>query len=170
VSVTLDIARTYRAPRQIARRQMAGERREERALVYLLGACLVIFMAQWPRLQREAVLNPDAPPLDAQIGGALFAWMFLMPLVFYGIAAASHIVARLFGGRGTWYRARVALFWTLLAISPLMVLQGLVAGLVGPGPELGLVGAAVVLAFGAIWGISLAEAEWPRAAKGDEDV
>src|SRR6056297_2821412 len=127
------------------RRQLDGERREERALVYLLGACLVIFMAQWPRLQREAVLNPDAPPLDAQIGGALFAWMFLMPLVFYLVAALSHIVARLLGGRGTWYRARLALFWTLLAVSPLMMLYGLVAGLVGEGPELQVTGAVVVL-------------------------
>lgn len=170
MSLTLDIARTYRAPRRVMRRLLADGPREDRNVVFLLGACFVIFIAQLPRLQREAILNPEAPPLDAQIGGALFAWMFLMPLVLYGIAAASHILARLFGGRGSWHGARLALFWTLLAVSPLMALYGLVAGFFGEGPELALTGGIVVLAFGAIWGISLAEVEWPPAAQGERDA
>lgn len=167
MALTRDIARSYRAPRAVMRRLLDAGQREDRAIAFLMGACFVIFVAQWPRLRRDAMLTPDAPPFDAQVGGALFAWLFLAPLMFYGIAALSHIVARLLGGRGSWYGARLALFWTLLAVSPLMLLQGMVAGLLGPGVELQITGAGVALAFVAIWGISLAEAERPREADGE---
>ena len=164
MAITRDIARSYRAPRAVMRRLLDAGQREDRAIAYLMGACFVIFIGQWPRLRREAVLNPDGPPFDAQVGGALFAWLFLAPLMFYGIAALSHLAARLLGGRGTWFGARLALFWTLLAVSPLLLLYGMVAGLVGEGIELQITGAGVALAFALIWGISLSEAERPRDA------
>jgi hypothetical protein len=48
-------------------------RREDRALAMLIAACLVIFVAQWPRLSREAYLAPDGgPPLEAVHGDHLF--------------------------------------------------------------------------------------------------
>jgi hypothetical protein len=162
LALSTEIVRTYRSPRVVIRRLLDAGPREDRAIAWLMGACLIIFVGQWPRLQRTATLDPEAPPLDAQIAGALFGWLFVMPLVFYGIAALSHLVARAFGGRGTWWGARVALFWTLLATAPLMLLQGLVAGLIGPGVELQIVGAATALAFLAIWGVSLREAERPE--------
>lgn len=159
MALTTEIVRTYRSPRTVIRRHLAAGRREDRAIAYLMAACLIIFVAQWPRLQRAAMFDPDAPPLDAQIAGALFAWLFIMPLAFYGIAALSHIVARLLGGQGTWWGARIALFWTLLATAPLMLLYGLVAGMIGPGLELQITGAVTALAFLVIWGVSLREAE-----------
>jgi hypothetical protein len=146
------------------RQMLAAGQREDRAIVYLMGACFVIFIAQWPRLRREASMNPDGPPFDALVAGALFGILFLAPLLAYLLAALSHVVARLLGGRGTWYGARLALFWTLLVISPLMLLYGMVAGFVGEGPELQITGAVVALAFALIWGISLSEAERPRGA------
>jgi hypothetical protein len=161
LAITTEIVRTYRAPREVMRRLLSAGPREDRAIAYLMGACAIIFVGQWPRLQREATLNPDAPPLDAQLAGALFAWLFVAPLLFYGIAALSHLLARAVGGKGAWWSARIALFWSLLAVSPLMLLYGLVAGIVGPGRELSITGGVVLLAFLAIWGISLAEAERP---------
>lgn len=159
MAISTEIFRTYRAPRDVMRRLLAAGQREDRAIAYLMGACVIIFVAQWPRLQREAMLNPEGPPLEAQISGALMGWVFIAPLMFYGIAALSHIIAKLFGGRGTWWGARMALFWTLLVISPLMLLNGLIAGFIGPGLQLNVTGWLTILAFCAIWGISLVESE-----------
>ncbi|MEX5728860.1 hypothetical protein Ga0609869_002213 [Rhodovulum iodosum] len=158
MAVSREIFATWRAPRTVMRRQLAGGQREERALVYLMAACLMIFVSTLPGLARDAYLDPSVP-LEARIGGALVAWMFLAPLIFYVLAAVGHLLARLFGGRGTWFGARLALFWTLLAVSPLWLLQGLVAGLIGPGAALALVSSVLAVAFLAIWLLSLAEAE-----------
>lgn len=159
--VTTDIVRSYRRPGAVIRRLLAAGQREDRAIAILMAACALIFVAQWPRLQREATLNPDAPPLDAQLGGALLAWLFIAPLLAYGLAAAAHLVARVLGGnRGTWYTARLGLFWTMLATAPLLLLQGLVAGFIGPGVELTIVGVLFLIAFFAIWAAALRETHW----------
>jgi hypothetical protein len=142
------------------RRLLAQGKREDRALVFLIGACLMIFVAQWPRIAREAHLAPEgAAPLDARLSITFFTMLMIWPLMAYGLAALSHLVARLFRGRGSWYSARLALFWSLLATTPAWLLYGLVSGFIGPGPAERLTGALLLLAFGAIWGISLREAE-----------
>lgn len=158
MAVSRELFASWRRPRATLRRQLAGGQREDRVLVYLMAACLVIFLSTLPGLAREAYLDP-AVPLEARIGGALVAWMFLAPLMFYGLAALSHLLARALGGRGSGFGARLALFWTLLAVSPLWLLQGLVAGFIGPGPALTLVSSVLAVAFLAIWLLSLAEAE-----------
>jgi hypothetical protein len=157
--VTTDIAATYRSPRAVMRRLLDAGRREDRALAILMGGCLLAFVGRWPALQRAATLNPDAPPLEAQIAGALFGWIFIAPLLLYALAALSHLVARLVGGQGSFFGARLALFWAFLAAAPLLLLHGLVAGFVGAGPGLQIVGVLWLLAFGWFWIMSLREAE-----------
>ena len=44
------------------------------------------------------------------------------------------------GRKGSAFAARLALFWSLLASSPLMLLNGLVGGFIGKGPALQMVG------------------------------
>ena len=156
--ITTDIVESYRRPRAVLRRRLGGAQDEGRALALLIGACLMIFISQWPGLARDAHLDPSVP-LDARMGGALMATLFLLPPIAYGIAALSHLVARAMGGQGTGYGARVALFWSLLAVSPLMLFQGLVRGFVGPGPGLTATGIVVALAFLALWINALIEAE-----------
>ena len=97
--------------------------------------------------------------LTGLMANTLFACLFFLPLIFYGIAAISHMIARLFGGKGTWYGARLALFWSFLAASPLMLLNGLVAGFVGEGLELQIVGLLWLVVFAAFWLINLRVAE-----------
>lgn len=157
--VTTDIARSYVRPRAVMRRLLAAGQREDRAIAILMAGCLLVFVAQWPRLAREAQL--DGAPLDQALAYSFFGWLMLAPLIFYGLAALSHVVARLFGGQGSWYGARLALFWALLAASPLMLLNGLVAGLIGPGPALSLVGGLWVAGFVLIWLLGLVESELP---------
>ena len=160
MALTSDILVTYRSPRAVMRKHLALGLREDRALMFLAIACVLIFVAQWPRLRREAFLD-DAVPFNALLGGALMGWLFIAPLVLYGIAALSHLIARALGGQGSWYSARLALFWSLLAASPLWLLNGLVAGFIGPGLQLGLTSAIALAVFLIFWGLSLIEAEKP---------
>lgn len=140
------------------RRHLSQGVREDRALVYLMLACGLIFVGQWPALQRAALADPSTP-LDARLGGALMAWLFIAPLALYAVAALTRLVARVLGGRGTGYGARLALFWSLLAASPLWLLTGLVAGLIGPGPALTATGAVALGGFIVLWLAALVEAE-----------
>jgi hypothetical protein len=163
VSVTTDIVATWRSPRAVLRRHLQGGVREDRALVYLMLACGLIFVGQWPALQRAALADPSTP-LDARMGGALMAWLFVAPLVLYAVAALTHLIARALGGRGTGYGARLALFWSLLAASPLWLLYGLVAGMIGPGPAMTATGVVAFAGFVVLWLGALIEAEWGPVA------
>lgn len=152
-----DILRSYRAPRDVVRGLLARTRSEPRALSLLIAALVLIFIGQWPRLSRQAF--ESGQPMAGLVLGTALALGATVP-VFYGLAALGHLGARLGGGRGSWYGARIALFWALLAAAPLMLLQGLVSGLIGPGVQLALVSGLVFLAFVLIWGAGLRVAEF----------
>ena len=156
MSIVADIAATYRRPRRVIRRIIAAGPREDRALAILMAGCAIVFVAQWPRLAREAHISGQE--LNVMVGGTLMAWLFIMPLVLYALALISHWALRASGGQGAPYGARIALFWALLASGPLMLLSGLVAGFVGSGPGLSLAGALWLAAFLWFWLSGLAEA------------
>jgi len=157
MAVTRDITATYRGPGRVVRRLLEMGQREDRALAILMAGCVLVFVAQLPRLSREAHLTGEE--LNMLLGASLLAWVIVAPLLFYCIAALSHLVARLLGGRGGWYGARLALFWALLASSPLLLLHGLVAGFVGPGPALDGVGLLWLGIFAWFWAAGLRQAE-----------
>ncbi len=142
--VSTDILRSYRAPRAVIR-SLRGDRREARILVYLMLACSLIFVAQWPRLARQAQAS-DAIPLEALLSGALFAWIFVAPLVFYALGGVLALVLRL-ARPVEGFTVRLALFWAMLVASPLALLQGLTVGMIGPGAAAAATGAAMALAF-----------------------
>lgn len=161
MAVTRDIAATYRGPASVVRRLLGMGAREDRALAFLMSACAVMFIAQWPRIARDTYLaSPDTwgDDLQMEIGGALLAMLCLAPLIFYTLAALVHAVARVIGGQGSPFASRLALFWALLAASPLALLNGLVAGFIGPGLQLQLVGLAWFVAFLWFWISGLREA------------
>jgi len=165
MAIVPNIFRTWRSPRVVMREILAVGTREDRALATLMAACLIVFVSIWPVQARLAYLDAALPeadriPLEARMAGAAFGVIFIGPLLAYTAAALSHIVARAFGGRATGYRVRMALFWSMLAVSPALLLQGLVAGFIGPGPALTLVGVVLVAGFLAIWGASLRVAEF----------
>ncbi|MDX8349796.1 hypothetical protein SLH49_17560 [Cognatiyoonia sp. IB215446] len=162
--VTTDIVRTWRRPRAVMRDLLDQGRREDRAIAYLMIACFLIFVAQWPRLSRLAAgfdLPPgaDVPALDRLMAYEFMAWLMIWPLFLYVFAALTHVIARVLGGQGDWYGARLALFWTMLATTPLLLLYGLTAGFMGPGVETRLVGGIWVASFLIIWVQCLREAE-----------
>lgn len=157
--VTTDIVATYRGPRQVVRRLLDMGSREDRALILGITACVLIFVAQAPWQARVAHFDPSVP-VQARLYWSSFFWVLIMPLFLYVLAFLSHLVARALGGTGTGYGARLALFWALLAVTPISLLAGMVAGFIGPGRGLqgvGLIWCGVFLWF---WLSGLREAEW----------
>lgn len=155
--VTSDIMATYRGPGRMMQKLLDRGQREDRALVYVMSFCAIMFVAQMPRLSREAHLTGQ--DLNMLMGVTLFAWVFLAPLCLYLLAAISHLVARVMGGHGDGYGARLALFWSLLATTPVLLLHGLVAGFLGPSPGLQAVGLLWIVMFLWFWLSSLRQAE-----------
>ncbi|MCG7518257.1 YIP1 family protein [Ruegeria sp. Ofav3-42] len=137
--LTSDIVATYRGPGRVVRRLLDLGPREDRALVFVMAFCVVLFIAQLPSLARRA--HFEGVELNALMGASLFGVVFILPLLLYLLAFLSHGLVRLFGGNGTSYGARLTLFWALLSSTPVVLLHGLVAGFLGPGPALQIVGA-----------------------------
>jgi len=135
MAVTRNIAATYRGPGRVVARILDGAPREDRVLHFLIIASVVIFVAQTPYQSREAFLD-DEVPLQARMYWSAFLWVFIFPLLMYGLAGLLWLVSRVMPGAPSGYRIRVALFWALLASTPVVLLLGLTAGLVGPGPAL----------------------------------
>lgn len=161
MSASGEILRTYRAPRVVMRRLLDAlgrdDRPEARLLVYLLAGCFLIFVGQVPGLMALPLTAPDAPPRDALLGITFFGWLFVWPLIFYALAALLHLAMRAFGAGGGYRSSRAALFWTVLAVSPLMLLRGVVQAAFGAGGALTTVDVLVGLAFCGLWSISLLE-------------
>jgi hypothetical protein len=161
MSVLRDIAATYRGPAAVLRRRLSAGEREDRALAVLMAGCVLLFVAQWPRLAREAY--ETGAELDMLMGGSLMALVFILPLLLYGIAALGRIIAGVFGGKGGYHATRMALFWALLAAAPVFLLNGLTEGFLGQGPQTALTGLLALAVFLWFWLAGLVAVERGRA-------
>lgn len=159
--VTRDIVATYRGPGRVLHGLLSMGEREDRALAIVMAGCFVAFISSWPGLQRQAHFTGEE--LNPLLGGALMAWMFVAPLLFYAIALISYFVLRAIGGKLGGFDARLALFWAFLAASPLLLLHGLVAGFIGPGLEKNIVGALWIAIFLWFWISGMKVAGWGSA-------
>ncbi|RJL18059.1 hypothetical protein [Paracoccus siganidrum] len=146
------VMQSWWAPRRVVRGLRAMPERVK--LVVLMAAMLIFLVAQAPVHARAAFLDP-AIPLGARMGGSLLAVMFLMPVLVYGLATAVGALSRLTPWRLSQEDSRLALFWALLAVSPAMLLAGLVGGMIGPGPALMLSQALAGIGFLVIWGAGI---------------
>ena len=100
MAISKDILASYGGPATVVRRLLSMGPREDRALVYLMAGCALVFTSQLPALSRQAYLT--GAELNPLLGGALLGWVFIAPLFFYVLAAISHAVALGLGGRGDW--------------------------------------------------------------------
>ena len=157
MAVTSDIVASWRHPRAAVRRHLQRGVSEPFVFSLLMVFLIVAFVAQWPLASREAFVagEPSAAP---RILARAFAVLATIPF-WYLLAAISRLAAKALGGQGSWYSARLALFWALTTITPLMLLQGMVAGMVGPGAGYWLVTGGLALAFFGFWGLMLHEVE-----------
>jgi nitrogen fixation/metabolism regulation signal transduction histidine kinase len=158
MAVTTDILRAYARPRAVMRDRLRGAS-EERALIFLMVACFVFFVARLPSVARDPqIANPEIGFIGVAMG-LLLGTVFFAPLMFYALAAISHIAARIVGGKGSWLSARMALFWSLLVAVPMVLLHGLVAAFVGPGLLLTALSVVFGAAFLWVWGQNMIAAE-----------
>lgn len=155
--VTTDIVRSWRSPRSVMQSHLARGRSEPWAFALLVCFMVVAFVAQWPGASRTAFENPDVP-IAAQMFAIGMGMLAFIP-VWYLLAAIGHWIAAAMGGQGNHYGARLALFWALVTVSPLMLLLGLVKGMIGPGPAQTAVTIVTGLAFLGFWTLNLIEAE-----------
>lgn len=126
------IMQSWWAPRRVVR-GLAGMP-ESAKLMMLMIALVIHLIAQAPGNARAAQLDPSVP-LDARMGGSLLAVMFLMPLVAYAVAAIVALLSRLTPWRLSQEDSRLTLFWALMAVTPAVLLSGLVKGFIGSGVE-----------------------------------
>ena len=145
---------TWRAPGRAVRG--VAQMSEPALLALLIGTMALYFVAQWPAHARAAALDPSVP-LQARLGGALLATMFLMPLLVLAMAWIAQGVARLVGARLEGRQSRLALIWAFAAAVPVMLLKGLVQGFVGPGPAVTVVNILAGVAFLLFWIAGLRE-------------
>jgi hypothetical protein len=158
MSVTRDIRRAWIRPQTVMAEHMARGSYDDRAFLFLMIGCVMVFVAQLPRLSRVATETDG--DLMLLMGGTLMAWVFVAPLLLIALSALSHLVARVLGGAGGWASARLALGWSLLACAPAFLLHGLAGGFLGPAhPGFTLVGGIALGGFFWLWLNSLYIAE-----------
>lgn len=184
--VTTDILASYRRPRSVMARLLAGGADDRVAFAYLTAGLVIGFVSQLPALMRranepdpefEAAIRAEAGDVrpiesvgvpadivdakfEALMSGALMAWIFILPLLLYGVAALSLPLMRALGAKITGLGTRLALFWAFLAATPLKLFQGLVAGFIGPGPVLIAAWSLWLAVFLWFWASNLREAGW----------
>ena len=153
-----NLSGTYLSPMATARRMKTQVPPDRVLLAYLMFALLISFVARMPAL---LVSSEKLPNPDTFIGAQIAASLIFGALFMYLLAAVSHLIARVFGGKGSHHAARLALFWVLLAMQPLIVLNAVI-GHWGwnAGQNFG-----VSIVFGAfflwIWLVFLLEVERP---------
>jgi hypothetical protein len=146
MSLVQSIIASYRNPTPVFKRMWAGGVEERTNLALVMGACVAGFVSVWPSLARQSYLTGDA--LDQLMGGALLSRVMMAPLMFYVFALILFWVSKLWRSGATPSQVRRIVFWALVVVVPLQLLQGLVAGFIGDGPAysvVGIVGAIVML-------------------------
>ena len=125
MALTSDIVATYKGPSRVVGRFLGQGRNEVRALLFVLIAGLLMFIAAAPYQAREAQLNPDGP-LEVRLYWSAFLFIFIVPLLLYGLAALVWVVTKVARMPVSGYEVRYTLLWALLASAPVKLLQGLV--------------------------------------------
>lgn len=140
-----ELVSAWPAPGATFQAILARKPGEETLLAFVMFACLSGLVLRLPRLL-------DGAGAAERIGPAIAGALIFAPLFFYGLAAASALVLRLFGRRSVWRQARLALFWSLLAVQPLAVI-GAILSLFGL-PEM-IANTLTTLGFLYLWGAAL---------------
>ncbi|UWR28025.1 YIP1 family protein [Sulfitobacter sp. S223] len=161
MALTQDIIATYKGPGRVVERFLSQGRNEVRALLFLLIAGILMFVASTPFQAREAQLDPEVP-LAARLYWSGFFYVFLLPILVYLFAIIIWGLARVARRQITGFEIRFTLIWALLAATPVALLLGLTAGLIGPGIQVKAVGALWLAVFGWFWIAGLLRADGSR--------
>jgi len=152
---------TYKGPGRVVERFLSQGRNEVRALLFLLIAGMLMFVASTPFQAREAQLDPEVP-LAARLYWSGFFYVFLLPILVYFFAIVIWGLARIARRQITGFEIRFTLIWALLAATPVALLLGLTAGMIGPGIQVKAVGAVWLAVFVWFWAAGLLRADGSR--------
>ena len=145
MSVVSNVLYTYRSPSKAFELMYTRPANEATSLGYLMGACFLTYVAQWPYLARQAHLEEFN--LQTSLAASLLAWLLIAPLLLYTLAIVLYFFHKFFKGSKTSAQIRVGLFWSFLAATPLLMLFGLVKGFLGHGTAESIVGFFWFVAF-----------------------
>ncbi len=157
MAITRDIIESWAHPRRVVRRLLDLGPSEPFVFTFLVTFLILAFTAAAPNLARQAYLHPESPLFQRFLAASL-GLLATIPL-WYLFAALGHLIARACGGKGTHFGGRLALFWTLVVVSPAMLLQGLIQGLLGATNAAIATGVMVAVAFLMFWTVMLQEVE-----------
>ena len=129
MSVVINISKTYYKPIQTYSKLFAAGASEKENLAYLVGGCVISFIAQWPAQSRQAFINQQ--PVNELMGAILLSNLFLLPLIFYLVSVIIFIFAKFFKSNILGVELRLIIFWSYLATTPILLLVGLVEGFFG---------------------------------------
>ena len=79
-----------------------------------------------PSLVKEQLSGRSEIPVVAVASGQFLGAVIIAPLAFYILAAIGNLSARIAGWKIEWLRSRIALFWSVAAISPSVFLHGVI--------------------------------------------
>jgi succinate dehydrogenase/fumarate reductase cytochrome b subunit len=151
-----------------AQAQQEARVSEPRILFYAFLVGCLLFVAGLPTARMQATFIDQPNALVIVLAARFFGALFVLPLLFYAIAAIAHIIARISGATGTFQVARLSLFWALVVTMPVVILASIAAVILVQLTDrsMNLLGLVVLLAFARIWGEGLAQAEgfsrsWP---------
>lgn len=124
MSLLVDIAAAYRSPRREIAHQLSIVT-EPRIMMLGLTACFLSFVADLPGLAAGVATAGESSDVFNGKLGAHFIWRVLFGTLFlYVIAAVSHLILRPFKGQGTWQAARLAMMWSVMVATPLVLISG----------------------------------------------
>lgn len=107
----------YVDPRGSVRNVLARDPSEATQIVLIMAACTIVLLA---RLVQVHLLyaNPD-DRLERSVNH-IATQLMVLPLFYFAFAALVRLIAKAFGGNGTWRESRVAVFWSVLVSAPVM--------------------------------------------------
>ena len=133
------ILMSYRSPKKAFVTKLSEGVSETKIFIWLFVSCFLSFLARLPLLSREMHLNVDSPPFESMIAGILVSSLFMAPLFFYGLSVILCLIFRFWFKGLKWFYFRSAFFWSLLAISPLVLLRGALVGITGINPYINVI-------------------------------
>jgi len=141
---------------------------EPRILFYAFLSGFLLFLVGLPTVKMQATLIDDSSAVAIVLTARFFGALFVLPLLFYALAAIARLVAAAFGGTGSFRNTRLSIFWAVLVTMPILIFASLSATILASATELPLsaLGVLVLLGFAVIWGKGLAATEgfartWP---------
>jgi len=147
VSTVQLILASYLSPTKAFTQKLGEGVSETKIFIWLLVSCFLSFLARLPLLSREVHLDVNGPPLDSMIGGVLVSFIFMAPLVFYGLSVILCLLFRVWFNDLKWLYFRGAFFWSLLAVSPLVLVRGVLVGIFGVSAYIDIISVLVFLYF-----------------------